>query len=112
MAVAKNRFCGLTEEHLNAKLFHAELEVAAADGIELAFHQAVHEVDDFNVATLHLETARGFETEEAAANDNRLGLRTRAGQQGLGVSDGAKGVDAVLIEALDGREEGRTASGN
>ena len=51
-------------------------QVLAAVGIELPLHQRGHQVDDGDVAALHLQPARRLEAEQAAADHHRL--RSRA----------------------------------
>src|SRR5688572_32477984 len=53
--------------------------------IELALHQRRHQVHDGHLASLHLETAGSFETEQPAADHNRLGLRSGPAHQLAGV---------------------------
>ena len=48
------------------------IRILAASRIELPLHQRRHQVDDGHAAPLHLQTARGLEPEQAAADDHGL----------------------------------------
>ena len=87
------------EQHADAEVLHLAEQVAAAVGIELPLHQRRHQVDDGDVAALHLQPARGLETEQAAADDDGLARRARALEQRARVVERAEGEDAVLVEA-------------
>ena len=60
------------------RLFHlARARYIAARGIELTLHQRVGEMNDGDVAALHLQAARGFEAQQSAADDDSLAARAR-----------------------------------
>ena len=74
-------------------------------GIELQFHQRVHQVDDRDVAALHLQAARGFESQQSAADHHGLARPCRrACEQGARVVQSAEGEDVFLVDAVDAAE--------
>ena len=96
---------------LNAELLHLADQIVAAVGIELPLHQRRHQVDDGDVAALHLQPARGLEAEQAAADDDRLDAGPRALDQRARVVERAEREDAVLVEPVDRRHPRRAAGG-
>src|SRR5262249_47317500 len=53
--------CGTqTKQNRDAHLIHLFGKVAAAGGIELAFHQPLHQVDDGYIASLNLKATSGL----------------------------------------------------
>ena len=87
------------EQHLDAEVFHLAGEVVAAVRIELALHQRRHQVHDGDVAALHLQSARGFEAEQAAADHHGLDAGAGALEQLARVVERAEDEDAVLVDA-------------
>ena len=82
---------------------------AAAPRVELALHQAVHEVHDRDRAAERGEPARGLEAEQAAADDRGAPCAARRGGDRRAVLGAAEDVDAVQVDARDRRHE-RVAS--
>ena len=89
-AVADDRLRAAAEQHANAELLDLAPQQAAADGIDLALHQRVHQVDDGDVAALHLEPARGLEPEQAAADHDRLRAARRPAPSSARVSSSVR----------------------
>ena len=80
--------------------------------IELALHERGHQVHDGHAAALHLQTARGFETEQSSANHHGFGLGPRSPHQLARIVERAEREDAVLVEAFDRRQPRRAAGGD
>jgi hypothetical protein len=76
----------------------------------LPFHQRVEQVHDRDVASPHLQPARGFETEQPATDDDRARLRSRAPEQGSRIVERAEREHAVFVEPCD-RRKPRCAAG-
>ena len=62
----------------------------AADGVDLALHQRVHQVHDGDLAALHLEAAGRFEPEQAAADHHRPGAARRRASSSARVSSSVR----------------------
>ena len=62
-----------------------------------------------HLAALHLQAARGFESQQSAADDD--GLRARLGRSRMRarVVEIAEREDVLLVEIADRREEGAAA---
>ena len=76
-ALAEDRLgLGLGED-LDAALLELSLQHVARGRIELALHQCRHQMQDGDVHVAGGEPGRGFEPEQAAADDDRLGARLR-----------------------------------
>jgi hypothetical protein len=101
----------VTQENTNSQRFDFCFEVTAADEIELTLHERVHQMDDRDFASAHLQAASGFQPEEAAADDNRLSARVRAIDEGARVVEVAENIDTSLVGAFDRRNERGAARG-
>ncbi len=112
VAVAEDGGGALVEKDFDAEGFDFRAEIAAADGVKLAFHQAVAKMDDGDVAALDLQTASGFQAEEPAADDDGFRAGLGAVEDPLGIGEGTPGADAVLLDAFDAGDERLRAGGN
>ena len=99
------------EQHPHAERFHLGSQIEAAQRIELPLHQRVHQMDDGDVAALHLQSARGFEAEKAAADDDGLDAGLRPVEQRARVVERAEREDAVLVDAFNRRHQRRASGG-
>ena len=106
---AADRFGAASEEHADAQGFHPRRQVAPTRGIELTLHEGVHQVHDRDVAALHLEASRRFETEQPAADHDGPGAGSGAAEQGARVVERAEREHPVLVEPFDGRHPGGAA---
>ena len=68
-------------------------------------------MDDGHFAAAHLQSARGFETQQSAADHDRFQARLRFFEQRARVVQGAEHVDVLLVDAGDRRNEGAAAGG-
>ena len=107
--VAENGGGAFLEGHPDAELFDAGAEIGAARWVELAFHQAVHQVDHGYLRALHLQAAGGFEPQQTAADDDGFEPGAGAFQKRLGVIHVAEAEDAVLAGSFHRGHERRTA---
>ena len=69
--VAEQRGRVLPEQDLQAEPFHPLAEDGTRRAVELLLHQVAREMDDRYLQAEVLQTARGLETEEPAADDRR-----------------------------------------
>ena len=106
--VAADRRRAPAEQHADAEPF-IFAEVLTAVRIELPLHQRRHQVHDGHLAALHLETARGLESEQAAADHDRFGVGPERAHQLARVVERAEREHAVLVEPLDRRHPRRAA---
>jgi hypothetical protein len=109
--VAQDRRRCASEQDADAQILHLAEQVLAAVRIELPLHQRGHQVHDGHVAPLHLQSPRGLEPEQAAADHDRLLALARALEQAARVVERAEDEHAVLVEPLDRRHEGAAAGG-
>ena len=65
-----------------------------------------------HVHAARLEAGRGFEAEQAAADDHRLGARLRGQQHGVDVVEVAIGEHAGQVVAGHRQDEGHRAGGD
>jgi len=86
------------------------LQEIAGGGVELAFHQGRHEMEDGDIHPVRLEPVRGFEAEKAAADDDGVAVPPRRFQHRVDVGDVAEGDDARELHARD-RDDDRIGSG-
>ena len=80
------------------------LQILAAGRIELALHQRVHQVDHGDIAAAHLQAARRFQAQQAAADDHGFQPLPRLCQQRLGIVEGAEDVDVLLCRRPESAE--------
>ena len=59
--IAQQRAGLLASQHADAQVLHLAGQHGSAGGIELPLHQRGHQVDHGDVATLHLQSAGGFQ---------------------------------------------------
>ena len=81
-------------QDFDAACFKVLLEEETGCGVELAFHEGGHKVDDGNVHAAFGEACGSFETEEAAADDDGFAARLGGEDHGLHVVEIAVGENA------------------
>ena len=82
------------EQEVDAARFERLLQQARGGAIQLALHEAVHEMHDGDFHALLEQAVRGLETEQAAADDHRVAMLARRHEHGLNVPQIAKGHHA------------------
>ena len=97
---------------LHAALLERLAQQLAGGRVELAFHQAVHQVNDGDVHALLHEAIGRLETEQPAADDHRLAVLARRLDHGLDILDVAEADHAVQIHARDRQHERLGAGGD
>ena len=107
--LADDRSRRAPQHHADAEVFHLARQVVAAIGIELALHERGHQVHDGHVTSAHLQTPRGFEAKQAAADDHGFDAGMRALEQLARVVERPEREHVLLVEAFDRRPERRTA---
>ena len=112
LAVAEEGGCRVAQQHLNSHPLHLFFEIAAADKVQLPLHERIHQVHNGHITALHLKSARGFESKQAAANHDSFDSRTRTLQQGAGVIQIAEDEDVILLNPFDGWNKRRAAGGD
>ena len=93
------------EQHLDAERLHRRRQQRRGAGVELALHQAVHEVHDGRRAAVLGDAARRFEPEQAAADDDRSPRAPGGERDRRAVLGAAEHVDAAQVGAGDRRHE-------
>ena len=58
------------QHHTDAQIFDLSLKIRAARGIELAFHQRVHQMNNGHIAAAHLKSSCRLQTKQTAADDH------------------------------------------
>jgi hypothetical protein len=96
---------GLRQDGLAAPLQLA-LEQPAGRLVQLALHQRGHQVDDSHLHAPQAQAMRGFEAEQAAADDHRRTTGVRRLQHPAHVIHVAEGDDAGQVLARNRDDEG------
>ena len=94
LAVSHNRLGVGLGHHLDAARLDRLLQKIAGGGIELALHQGRHDVQHGHIHAALLQPGRGFEAEQAAADDDGLGARLSCEQHGVDVVEVAVAQNA------------------
>ena len=86
-------------------------QIDPAVAVELTLHQGVDQMHDADVAAAQLQTTRGFETQQSAADHHRLASLARFFEQRARVVQRAEDVHVLLVDAGNGRNKGAAAGG-
>ena len=108
-SIPKNRRGIALHKHFYAEAFHFRFEVAAADKIELALHQCVHQVDNRYIAALHLQPASRFEPQQTSADHHCFFAWRRAIQQSARVVQIAKNEHTLFFHSVHRRDQRRAS---
>ena len=111
VSVPQNLSSAESQQHRNSHLVHFGGEITAARRIKLALHQRFYQVDDSYVAALNLQTTRGFEAEQPAADHNSFQSGPGTVQQSTRVVKISKDENAVFFNFFDRRNKRITAGG-
>ena len=112
LAIAEDRLGLSLGDDLDAALLELPLQHVAGRRVELALHQRRHQMQDGDVHVARVETGRGLEAEQAAADDDCLGARLGGDQHGVDVVEVAVGEDAGEVVARHRQDERHRAGGD
>ena len=90
----------VAQSTLDAELLDVLLEDPAAGLVELAGHEPGRELDDLRLEAQERQRVRGFEAEQAAADDDAVAPAAGVGLDRLEVLDGAVDEHAFEVRAL------------
>ena len=90
----------------------ARLQHVARRRVELALHQRRHEMHDGDIHVARGQARRGFEAEQAAADDHGLGARLGRDQHGVDIVEIAVGEDARKVVPRHRQDERHRARGD
>ena len=109
--VAKNGFRLRAGAEDEAARLERSAQQARRGSIELALHQRVHQMEHGDGHPLLHQAVRGFEAQQAAADDDRVLARARRVQHRFDIGDRAEGEHARQILARD-RQHDRIGTGH
>jgi hypothetical protein len=97
--------------HLNAQALDGALQQAAADGVDLAGHQARRQLDDVRLDAALLHRPGRLEAQQAAAQHGAALGFVGIGPDRVQIVEGPVHEHALALDAGDGRHERRGAGG-
>jgi hypothetical protein len=110
-AVAEHLAGVARQQHLDVQLGHAAGEQGRRRRVELALHEAIHQVHHCHRHALRDQTARGLQPQQPAAEHAGAPHAPAGGEDLFAVLRGAEDVDAGLLDARDRGHQRRRAGG-
>src|SRR5262249_7451708 len=93
----KNGSRAQPQEHRDPHLVHLGRQIAAARGVELTLHQPLHQMNNRDFASLHLQSPSRFETKQTSSDNYSLQPRSTSLQPATRVVEIAKNKNAILL---------------